>query len=506
MKTILSILAFACLSLSLSAQYCGSPRTTSTGTGASTYGFGDPATYSCITAGRQDSLLINFKCYPFFTAQGNTITVKKLHIDSIENLPCGMCWSSNKSSNAFLANETGSILIQGLTNDQVGQYKLRLIVSIAVTDTLTYTLTGIDAAIGNVNLYVRVAAAGTNCAPLDTALPGKIASANCLPSVATITASGPVTICTGDSVTLQTFSLPLVSAYHWSTGDTGPKITVKNSGNYTLTVYNGTDTAVSNTITVTSSTCVSATISAGGPTTFCQGSSVLLTANSGTGFTYHWSNGTQTQSIIVSTPGTYTLTVYHNGDSAVSTPITITVNPAPVAHFTLQQDTLNAHSWYAINQCSGNTLSYLWNWGDNSVTTTGMTPTHTYADSGYYTICVNVADVNGCADSYCDSNQYLYKTTNQMVTVHVVRSITGIEDLSTGISSIGYYKTALHFSKGLSLPTDIRLYDLSGRLVMTTEKFTGEMLEISEGLADGLYIVQLQNAATTLSKKIAITK
>ena len=53
---------------------------------------------------------------------------------------------------------------------------------------------------------------------------------------ATITASGPTTICAGNSVTL---TAGLANAYLWSTGATTQSITVSVSGNYTVTVTNG---------------------------------------------------------------------------------------------------------------------------------------------------------------------------------------------------------------------------------------------------------------------------
>ncbi|MCC7504825.1 MAG: T9SS type A sorting domain-containing protein, partial [Saprospiraceae bacterium] len=68
------------------------------------------------------------------------------------------------------------------------------------------------------------------------------------------------------------------------------------------------------------------TITADGPTTFCQGSSVKLTASPAS--SYLWSNGATTPSITVSTPGNYTVMVTNAGGcSAASSATTVTVNP-----------------------------------------------------------------------------------------------------------------------------------------------------------------------------------
>ncbi|MEI8047536.1 MAG: lamin tail domain-containing protein [Bacteroidota bacterium] len=70
------------------------------------------------------------------------------------------------------------------------------------------------------------------------------------------------------------------------------------------------------------------TITAGGPTTFCQGGSVLLTSSVGS--SYLWSTGATTQSITVSTSGSYTVTVTDgHGCSAVSAATVVTVNALP---------------------------------------------------------------------------------------------------------------------------------------------------------------------------------
>lgn len=71
------------------------------------------------------------------------------------------------------------------------------------------------------------------------------------------------------------------------------------------------------------------TITANGPTTFCQGGSVTLTASSA--LSYLWSNGATTQSITVSQPGSYSVTVGSSGScSSTSAPVTVTVNPVTV--------------------------------------------------------------------------------------------------------------------------------------------------------------------------------
>ncbi len=75
---------------------------------------------------------------------------------------------------------------------------------------------------------------------------------------------------------------------------------------------------------------ITVTVTAGGPTTFCQGGSVLLTASAGS--SYQWSNAATTRSVTVNTSGNYSVTVTNaNGCSATSLPTAVTVNPLPTA-------------------------------------------------------------------------------------------------------------------------------------------------------------------------------
>jgi len=69
-------------------------------------------------------------------------------------------------------------------------------------------------------------------------------------------------------------------------------------------------------------------VTAGGPTTFCSGGSVTL--NTSAGGSYLWSNGGTTQSINVTTSGSYMVTVTNGACNGVSQPMSVVVNAIPV--------------------------------------------------------------------------------------------------------------------------------------------------------------------------------
>lgn len=142
-------------------------------------------------------------------------------------------------------------------------------------------------------------------------------------NVASITAGGPTTFCQGDSVILTASS---GSRYTWSNGLTTKNITVKTSGSYTVKVtYADSSSSTSAATVVTMNPLPTATITASGATTFCQGDSVILTSS--TGSSYLWSNSLTTKSITVKASGNYSVKVTGaNGCSATSAITAVTKN------------------------------------------------------------------------------------------------------------------------------------------------------------------------------------
>ncbi len=157
-----------------------------------------------------------------------------------------------------------------------------------------------------------------------------VVTVNALPSQPTITPTGSTTFCIGGSVTLTSSA---GTSYLWSTGAITQSINVTTSGSYTVQVTNanGCQSVPSAATVVTVNPLPSTpTITAGGPTTFCAGGSVTLTSTAGA--YYLWSTGATTQSINVTTSGSYTVQVTNsNGcQSALSVPTVVTVNPLPL--------------------------------------------------------------------------------------------------------------------------------------------------------------------------------
>lgn len=155
---------------------------------------------------------------------------------------------------------------------------------------------------------------------------------NPVPVTPTITASGPVTFCSGNSVTLTSSK---GSFYIWSTDAQSESINVNVSGSYSVKVKNayGCESASSAAAVVTVNTLpVVPSITASGPTAFCAGDSVILTSSAEKG--YLWSTGATTKKINVKTAGSYTVLVTNSSGcrSVASAATNVFVNENPVGN------------------------------------------------------------------------------------------------------------------------------------------------------------------------------
>jgi PKD repeat protein len=206
----------------------------------------------------------------------------------------------------------------------------------------------------------------------------------------------PATTCTNDTVKFTNNSLNATS-YSWNFGDNttstlaAPFHIYTTGGTYLVTlVASGGGLNDTATRTVTIQAAPAPLITPNGPTSFCNGDSVILAGSGGN--IYHWSTGQVSDNITVRVSGTYTLTVQNTCGTAVSTPVTITVN-RPVDTITALGATTFCGGDSVI--LSGNTGSGLtYQWRDNGqIIINAIQSTYKAKTSGTYTL--NVTS-NGC--------------------------------------------------------------------------------------------------------------
>ena len=149
------------------------------------------------------------------------------------------------------------------------------------------------------------------------------------PATPVVTAVGNYPVCIGQTAQL---SGPNASSYAWSNGSTTQSINVNTAGGYSLTI-----TDVSGCVSQASAPFQvsffplppAPAVSAVGPSTFCEGETVTLSAT-GTG-TIGWNNGMNGTQIEVGNSGQYTATLTDNNGcvSLNSAPIQVNVIPSP---------------------------------------------------------------------------------------------------------------------------------------------------------------------------------
>ena len=205
---------------------------------------------------------------------------------------------------------------------------------------------------------------------------------------ASITVNGNLSLCPGQSVQLisstnQNFS--------WSDQSLNDTLTTSNAGTYVLSVSNFCGLA-NDTVEVLSipGTVQPQILSSG--SVLCEGASLLLTSSESNGNS--WSNGSVNDSIDVTTPGTYILSV--NNGCGIGTD-TLEVS-ASVFSFNSQAfpDSGNAALVVNFSVNSSNPISS-YSWDFNGLgSSSASTPLFTFNEPGLYPVIVALVDQNGC--------------------------------------------------------------------------------------------------------------
>lgn len=190
--------------------------------------------------------------------------------------------------------------------------------------------------------------------------------------------SGPTSFCTGQQITLTASG---GDTYLWSTGATSTSITVNTQGNYTVTATNSCGQATSIPAVINENPLPNPQIS--GSTSYCTGQQTSIMASGGD--SYLWSNGATTASIVITTPGTYTVTATNSCGQATSVPVTITESPLPIPQVS-----------GTTSFCSGQQTTLTASGGDDYLWSNGATsPSITITTGGNYTLTA----FNGCGQT-----------------------------------------------------------------------------------------------------------
>lgn len=163
------------------------------------------------------------------------------------------------------------------------------------------------------------------------------------PQKPTVSADGPTVFCADTSVNIAS---SVVNEIAWNTGQTAPQLRITNSGNFFVTATNQFGCQeISNTISIKVNPIPQKpSITTGGPTIFCRGDSVNLSATKSV--SYIWNNNRVSQSFNVGLSGVFSVKI-RDENGCISPPseevsVTVKENPLNIDIFQSGPYTLEA--------------------------------------------------------------------------------------------------------------------------------------------------------------------
>lgn len=296
-----------------------------------------------------------------------------------------------------------------------------------------------------------------------------------------VSITGPSTVCAGSNVILTASG---ASSYSWSNGATTASISVSPSVTSIFTATGTTAGCVGSGIQTVSVTTVSVSIT--GPSTVCAGSSLTLTANGLS--TYTWNTGSNLATTVVSPTANITYTTMGTGVGSCTAMATkaVTVVALPIVNLIATPTIVcvNGNTSTLATTPPGGVIT-----GSN-VSGSVFTPG---ASSGTFTpIYTFVSPISGCTG-----------TTSATI---VVSLCTALSSNSIG-GSLNVYPNPAHNSITVELDNGaektIEIMDLTGRVVLTQHFATRSLIVNISELANGIYHVKLSsNGATEMIKLV----
>ncbi len=378
------------------------------------------STYTATTSGAYTVAVSNTNC----AAVSGSVTVTASTLPSAAVTTVGATTFCQGSSVTFRAAQVAGYVYQWYRNGVI----------IAGSTTYQYIAT----TAGAYHVVITNGACTTTTTDINVIV-------NTLP-VATATAAGPIAFCEGGSVILAA-NTATGFTYQWRrngtpiAGATDPLYTVTLSGFYQVVVSNGTCPNTSTAINVVVSTPVTAVLTAQGPTNFCNNNSVVLSANTGAGYTYQWQKdgvnvaGATGATYTAAGSGSYRVIVKNGTCADTSAPQTVAVTPPPPTVVTASG---------ALNFCQGGSVVFTANaapgfhyqWMLNGVPIPGDTlRAITAAISGNYTVLI--------FDGFCPGTSVVNTVTVNPVPVASV-TVTG----GNVLNASGAYNTYQWYRNG----------------------------------------------------------
>jgi hypothetical protein len=231
----------------------------------------------------------------------------------------------------------------------------------------------------------------------------------------------------------------------------------------------------------------SATIAAGGATTFCKGGSVQLTASANGSVSYQWKknnvniNGATSNVYTATKTGLYSVSVTALCGSALSNAIQVTQNGNPVATIT-PAGTVNMcdGDTTLLTANSGNGLSYQWiRNGSNISGATGIT--YSAIQSGNYKVKVT-KNATGCTKNSAATVVNITCKSNALSNYNNAASVMVFPNPSS-------HDFTIQLNNGEAC--DFRILNVLGQELLSSQGITGT-ISIGSNLQPGVYFLEIR--------------
>lgn len=301
-----------------------------------------------------------------------------------------------------------------------------------------------------------------------------------------ISAGSSTTFCNGGSVVLSVATPGLI--YNWKyngttiSGATNQNFTATATGSYNSDVSNSCGTVTSNSISVASAppTTAQAAITAGGPTTFCQGGGVVLTVAT-SGLNYQWKknnsilSGATHQNHTANKTGTYKCEVSNSCGSTNSNSISVTENSITV---TISQSPCSGGAVLLTCTASpSNGVTFQWLKGRSILSGATNSTYSASSNAGYKCTVTSIA--TGCSRTS--------KVSHVTITCRTSDESFSEEIIVYPNPSSDYFNIN---TSSLDQPIVIYIYDLAGKLI-ESHQANGDEMKVGIALANGVYFLKV---------------
>lgn len=286
------------------------------------------------------------------------------------------------------------------------------------------------------------------------------------------------------------------SSYLWSNGATAPSINIPPSFGedvqYWVEVENEWGCKKSDTVDIVVNP--SPNVDLGPDTVVCEGSSILLDAGS-EGTDFYWNNGETTQIIEIDESGGYSVLVTNEYGCMGTDTLSVAMEGFAPTIEGITVDNLGPNTFQFTPFLPMYVISYLWDFGDGTATTTAFNPTHSYLEPGTYLITLEVS-------STCGQREYYTYTT-------IVQSVDNYELSQNNLKIYPIPATQLlNISTvgGLKM-NQLTVINILGQeaIHMDLNQLETYQLDVSN-LASGVYQIKIESDKGILIRKFNITK